>query len=97
MGKYQTKDNKKSNEQKFYERVIRMIGALILHSVGATVLIMVTILFGIKCATSGGYWIYLLSLIVSITTTVSCIGGIIIDIYNILFFIKELHDGNRKY
>ena len=99
MGKYIKKigDNKKSSGQKLYERAIQQIGALILHSVGATVLIMVTILLGIKCATSGGYWVYLLSLIVCIVATISCIGAVIIDTCNMLLFIKELYDDKKGY
>jgi hypothetical protein len=82
----------KSSEQRFYERVLQRIGGLILHSVGATVLIMATILFGVKCATSGGYWAYVLSLIICIMVAISCIGAVVIDICNMLLFIKELYE-----
>ena len=99
MGKYNNKNNgkHKNDEQRFYDRVVRQIGALILHSVGATVFIMITILFGIECATSGGHWIYLLSLIVCIAVTIVCIGAVIVDTCNMLLFIKGLHDGKREY
>lgn len=103
MGKYNKNtdkninEGKKTGEQKFYERVIQQIGALILHSVGATLLILVTILFGVKCATSGGYWVYLLSLIVCIAVTVVCIGAVILDTCNMLFMVKGLYDNNKKY
>lgn len=88
---------RKSNEQKFYEKVIRQIGALILHSVGATLFILVTILLGVECATSGGYWIYLLSLIICIAVTIACVGAVIIDTCSMLLFIRGLHDGKREY
>lgn len=102
MGKYNTNINntgkpKKSNEQKFYEKVIQQIGALIIHSVGATISILVTIILGIQCATSGGYWTYLLSVIICITVTAACIGAIIVDTCNMILLIRGLHDGKREY
>lgn len=99
MGRY-NKDmekNKKSSEQKFYEKVMSQIGILIIHSIGATLSILITILLGVKCATSSGYWIYILSLIVCIAVTVACIGAVIVDTCNMLLFIKGLHDGKREY
>lgn len=99
MGKYNKNinENKKSDEQKFYERVIQKIGALILHSVGATVFILITVLLGVECATSGGYWIYLLSLIVCITVTIACVGSVIVDTCNMLLFVRGLYDSKQKY
>lgn len=97
MSKYQIKNDKKNDEQKFYEQMIKRIGILILRSVIATMLIMATILFGVECAISGGYWIYLLSFIICITIVMICIGAIVADVCNMLLFVKELYDGNRKY
>lgn len=104
MGKYDKYDNnidkgkgKKSNEQKFYDKVIQQIGALIIHSVGTTLFILITIIIGVKCATSDGYWIYLLSLIVCIAVTAVCVGAIIVDTCNMLLLIKGLHDGKKEY
>ena len=92
-----TSDNKKSNEQKFYESVMQKIGALILHTVGATVFVLITILLGVECAKSGGHWTLLLSLIVCIAVTIVCIGAVIVDTCNMLFFVDKIHVGNRKY
>jgi uncharacterized membrane protein len=98
MGKYNKNTSiKKSNEQKFYEKVVRQIGALIIHSVGATLFILVTILLGVECATSGGFWIYLLSFIICIAVTIASIGAIIVDTCNMLLFIRRLHDGKKGY
>lgn len=93
-GKY---NKQKNDEQKFYEKVVRQIGTLILHSVGATVFILITVLLGVECATSSGYWIYLLSLIICIAVTVACVGAVIVDTCNMLLFVKELYDGKKKY
>jgi hypothetical protein len=102
MGKHSNNKGKyykqqKNDEQRFYEKVVRKIGALIIHSVGATVFILITILLGVECATSGGYWIYLLSLIICIAVTIACVGAVIVDTCNMLLFIRELHGGKKKY
>ena len=87
----------KSAKQKFYDSVIQQIGALIIHTVGATIFILVTILLGIKCATSDGYWVYLLSTIICVAVTIACIGAVIIDACNMVIFIKELDDNKNNW
>lgn len=96
-GRGKNKDRKKSNEQKFYESVIQQIGALILHSVMATVFISVTIFLGVECATNGGYWVLLLSSMICVAVTIACIGAVIADACGMLLLVKELHDGKKKY
>lgn len=88
---------KKSNERKFYEKFIRRIGMIILHSVGATVFILITILLGVGCATSGGHWVYLLSLIICIAITIFCTGAVVVDICHMLFFAEGLYNNKREY
>lgn len=99
MGKYSKQKNnmQKSNEQRFYENTMRKIGRLILYTVSVVISIVLTILFGVECATSGGYWVYLLSLIICITATVICIGAVIVGICDMLLFVKGLYDGKVKY
>lgn len=88
---------KDSNNQKFYKRMAKQINMLILHSVCATILVLITILLGVECATSGGYWAYILSIIICITITIVCIGAVIADTCNIFFIIKRLYDNSIKY
>lgn len=87
----------KNNGKRFYKMVKKQINALILHSVGSTILVLVTILLGIECATSGGYWAYILSIIICIAITIACIGTVIADTCNIFFIIKNLYDNRREY
>lgn len=91
------KRSKKNSEQKFYDRTMQLIGTLILHSVSATVMVLVTTLIGIECVTSNGYWAVLLSLIICAVIMLGCIGAVIVDTCNMMVFIKELYDNKREY